>query len=165
VLFAGNKGGDAGDQRCGRHLPFNFLAPETRTCYASLSFSSSLRAGVIPQMDSSALLAHIVSQTHQNVEFLISQRQISPTDGRDILAKLPNAPDRFMAALEQQTQNLLITPPPSTGPTPGYPQTIQAKALWGYNEQAQVHCSLSRQPSFSNILRTPMILPSVPVIQ
>ncbi|KAJ7914885.1 hypothetical protein B0H13DRAFT_2001510 [Mycena leptocephala] len=88
-------------------------------------------------MDSSALLAHIVSQTRQNVEFLISQRQISPTDGRDILAKLPNAPDRFMAALEQQTQNLLITPPPSTGPTPGYPQTIQAKALWGYNEQAQ----------------------------
>ncbi|KAJ7454815.1 hypothetical protein FB451DRAFT_1342415 [Mycena latifolia] len=71
-------------------------------------------------MDSSALLAHIVSQTRQNVEFLISQRQISPTDGREILTKLPPVPDRTMVALEQQTQNLLITPPPSASPS--YPR-------------------------------------------
>ncbi|KAJ6577344.1 hypothetical protein B0H19DRAFT_1119333 [Mycena capillaripes] len=96
-------------------------------------------------MDSSALLAHIVSQTRQNVEFLISQRQISPENGRDILSKLPNAPDHSIAALERQAQNLLITPPPSTGPMPGYPgaQTVYAKALWGFNEQAQNSNDLS----------------------
>ncbi|KAJ7352482.1 SH3 domain-containing protein [Mycena albidolilacea] len=86
----------------------------------------------------SALFNHIISQTRQNVEFLISHKQISPADGREILAKLPNTSDRTMAALEQQTQNLLITPPPSTGP-PSYPQTpaaqtVRAKALWDYGD-------------------------------
>ncbi|KAF7330344.1 SH3-domain-containing protein [Mycena venus] len=81
-------------------------------------------------MDSSALLAHIVSQTRQNVEFLISQRQITPENGREILAKLPNASDRSMTALEQQTQNLLITPPPSTGP-PSYPPDYTGKGTLG----------------------------------
>ncbi|KAJ6570226.1 SH3 domain-containing protein [Mycena vulgaris] len=92
-------------------------------------------------MDSSALLAHIVSQTRQNVEFLISQRHISAADGRDILARLPSAPGSIIA-LEQQTQNLLITPPPTALPSPSYPQppapqqaqTVHAKALWSYNE-------------------------------
>ncbi|KAJ7678547.1 hypothetical protein B0H17DRAFT_1078671 [Mycena rosella] len=70
-------------------------------------------------MDSS--VAHIVAQTRQNVDFLISQRHISPEDGRNILAKLPQ-PDRSMAALEQQAQNLMITPPPSAPPRgPSYP--------------------------------------------
>ncbi|KAJ7086059.1 SH3 domain-containing protein [Mycena belliarum] len=90
-------------------------------------------------MDSSALLAHIVSQTRQNIEFLISQRQISPSNGREILAKLPAGSDRAIAALEQQTQNLLITPPqttPQNYPPPGVRQSppVRARALWGYNE-------------------------------
>jgi hypothetical protein len=94
------------------------------------------------QMDS-ALFNHIISQTRQNVEFLISHKQISPADGREILAKLPNASERTMAALEQQTQNLLITPPPSTGP-PSYPQTpaaqtVRAKALWDYGDSQVCH--------------------------
>ncbi|KAJ7116349.1 SH3 domain-containing protein [Mycena epipterygia] len=98
-------------------------------------------------MDSSASLAYIVSQTRQNVDFLVSQKHISAADGRDILAKLPSA-DRSMLALEQQTQNLLITPPPSTGPprSPVYPQqsqTVHAKALWGYNEERQNSNDLS----------------------
>ncbi|KAJ7178865.1 hypothetical protein C8R43DRAFT_974515, partial [Mycena crocata] len=83
-------------------------------------------------MDSS--LAFIVAQTRANVEFLISQHQISAPDGREILQKLPKSDqDRAMAALEQQTQSLLITPPPSTGP----PSPVRAKALWGYNEEGQ----------------------------
>ncbi|KAJ7242759.1 hypothetical protein B0H12DRAFT_1131941 [Mycena haematopus] len=82
--------------------------------------------------------AHIISQTRQNVDFLISQRQISAADGREILAKLPTAPVTSMAALEQQTRNLLITPP-SSGP-PSYPQTpdaqnVRVKALWDFNEE------------------------------
>ncbi|KAJ7220025.1 SH3 domain-containing protein [Mycena pura] len=91
-------------------------------------------------MDSRALLAHIVSQTRQNVEFLMSQNQISPVDGGEILAKLPRAPETPMAALEQRTQNLLISPPLSPGASQNYPQAprlqqlAKAKALWGYNE-------------------------------
>ncbi|KAF8207212.1 SH3 domain-containing protein [Mycena galopus ATCC 62051] len=97
-------------------------------------------------MDSSLWLSS-VSPDSQNVEFLISQRQISPADGREILAKLPNAPDRSMAALEQRTQNLLITPPPSTAP-PSYPQALpaqhaRAKALWDFNEDGQNSQDLS----------------------
>ncbi|KAJ6460356.1 SH3-domain-containing protein [Mycena vitilis] len=87
-------------------------------------------------MDSS--VAYIVEQTRQNVDFLISQRHISPADGRHILSKLPAAPGS-LAALEQQTQNLLITPPSSTGPPsysqPPAPQIVRAKALWGYQGQ------------------------------
>ncbi|KAJ7039552.1 SH3 domain-containing protein [Mycena alexandri] len=39
-----------------------------------------------------------------------------------------------MVALEQQTQTLLITPPPSTAPSYNQSQIVQAKALWAYNE-------------------------------
>ncbi|KAJ7183119.1 hypothetical protein C8R46DRAFT_1209291 [Mycena filopes] len=99
-------------------------------------------------MDSSALLAHIVSQTRQNVEFLISQQQISAADGRDILAKLPIS----MAALEQRTQNLLITPPPSTAP-PYQPPTVQARALWGYNEGRVRYLVVEYHPCFIEALQ------------
>ncbi|KAJ7721714.1 SH3 domain-containing protein [Mycena maculata] len=81
-------------------------------------------------------LAHIISQTRQNIEFLMAQNQISPDDGRKILAHLPSAPDRSMAALEQQTQNLLITPP-SSAPPRRLGQSVKAKALWGYNEEQE----------------------------
>lgn len=115
-------------------------------------------------MDSSALLSYIVSQTRQNVEFLVSQNRISQRDGQNILGMLP-APNASIQSLAHQTQNLLITPPspslntynapsatpspasaPSYRPSPPQPpptRTVQAKALWGYNEQGQVrHAAL-----------------------
>lgn len=67
-------------------------------------------------MDSAALLTHIVSQTRQNVEFLISQNQISPDNGRDILLKLPSSPispssNASIDSLARQTQNLTVQAP------------------------------------------------------
>ncbi|RDB16663.1 Class E vacuolar protein-sorting machinery protein HSE1 [Hypsizygus marmoreus] len=114
-------------------------------------------------MDAAALLAHIVSQTEQNIKFLIAQNQISAADGRDILQKLPVAkpttaptPD----ALVQQTQSLAIsTPAPSlitpaaytpspvsstpyqSPPPPHAPAgphvLFRAKATWDYNVNNQ----------------------------
>ncbi|KAJ7284620.1 SH3 domain-containing protein [Mycena rebaudengoi] len=87
-------------------------------------------------MDSSALLAYLVSQTRQNVEILVSQNHISAADGRDILAKIPTASDRSMLALEQQTQSLLISAPPAV-PHSNRPRNAQARALWGFNEDGR----------------------------
>ncbi len=60
--------------------------------YGRRAESTTLALPTISTMDSSALLAHILSQTKQNIEFLASQNKISPSDARDIIAKLPQDP-------------------------------------------------------------------------
>lgn len=99
-----------------------------------------------------ALLAHILSQTKANIDFLISQKQISQADGRDILAKLPIADDGAVVALSQQTRNLALTqsePTPSAnnsmvptrrGVPPPPKRTMQVRALWDWNNNGEV-CS------------------------
>jgi hypothetical protein len=72
-----------------------------------------------------SLYAHIFSQTKQNVELLISQKQISQNDGQDILNKLS-------AAFETPSSNKLV---PS-------PILSRARALWGFNEAGQVRFRL-----------------------
>ncbi|KAF5386032.1 hypothetical protein D9615_002499 [Tricholomella constricta] len=109
-------------------------------------------------MDTAALLAHIVSQTRQNVEFLIAHKQISADDGQSILLKLPNAmkvSDDATSRLVQKTQNLNIgattTSAPNAVVTPAYTPSYQppspaaipgvlfrAKATWGYNESGDL---------------------------
>ena len=103
--------------------------------------------------DASALLAHIVSQTRSNIEFLIAQHQISEPDGQAIIAKLPPRSDPDVVGLAQQTQRLGIAPlePSPTSrdsPSPnqvarrGVPpprQSVQVRALWSWNEGGQVH--------------------------
>ncbi|KAI9440234.1 SH3-domain-containing protein [Lactarius psammicola] len=104
--------------------------------------------------DPSALVAHIVSQTRQNVEFLMSQGEIPRDVGHGILAKLPTTNDVTLRDLSEQTRRMTIPSPPLShpsidygsphGPPSGPParrnvppsQTgIQrAKALWSYNE-------------------------------
>ncbi|KAG5645192.1 hypothetical protein DXG03_006710 [Asterophora parasitica] len=109
-------------------------------------------------VDSAALLAHIISQTRQNVDFLVAQKQLSEHDGRDILLRLPISPASDPTSrIIQQTQNLDIrsnspaapspvsrnTYAPSYQPPSGPPATqrapplFQAKANWGYNESGQ----------------------------
>ncbi|EDR08500.1 uncharacterized protein LACBIDRAFT_326986 [Laccaria bicolor S238N-H82] len=63
---------------------------------------------------------HIFSQTKQNVEFLISQKQLSQNDGQDILNKLS-------AAFET----------PSSDKSAPSPILSRARALWGFNEARQ----------------------------
>ncbi|KAJ3842039.1 hypothetical protein EV361DRAFT_136377 [Lentinula raphanica] len=97
-------------------------------------------------VDSEALVQHLIAQTRSNISFLISQHQIAPNVGREILDRLPNAgpsiPDP-VTALSEQASNIHITgpsspPPPVAYGTRDYPPTpvsvVKAKALWGYNE-------------------------------
>jgi hypothetical protein len=108
--------------------------------------------------DHSALLAHIVSQTRQNVEFLMAQDEISRDAGQRILAQLPNSSDIALRDLSEQTRRMTIPSPsphphPPTdydrpiAPPPGPPaqrnpqqppRLQQAKALWTYNENSSV---------------------------
>ena len=106
--------------------------------------------------DHSALLAHIVSQTRQNVEFLIAQNEISRDAGQRILSQLPAASDVTVQELSDQTRRMTIPSPapqpsiqydppptPPSGPpvrrTPQPQPTLQqAKALWSYNENGSV---------------------------
>ncbi|KAJ3886763.1 SH3 domain-containing protein, partial [Lentinula edodes] len=108
-------------------------------------------------IDSEALVQFLIAQTRSNISFLISQHQISPVAGREILDRLPNAgtsiPDPVMV-LSQQASNIRIsgpsTPPPTSygsrdynSPTPL--GTVKAKALWGYNESGEDPQDLSFQ--------------------
>lgn len=102
---------------------------------------------MVASIDSNALLAHIISQTRQNVEFLMNQNHITAADGRDILAKItvPSSPSS-VSSLAQQTQRLGINntipqPQPQAHPPPLAPLTkssFQARAIWAYNENRQV---------------------------
>ncbi|TFK40217.1 SH3 domain-containing protein [Crucibulum laeve] len=107
--------------------------------------------------DSSALIAYILSQTKQNVEFLLKQNKLPEEDGRLILSKLDAAALPAQAANLQLTPNKALDvksttqtdvvvrsaqpPPPST-----LPQTavlFQARAVWSYNELGQEPNDLS----------------------
>jgi hypothetical protein len=106
--------------------------------------------------DPSALLAHIVSQTRQNVEFLMAQNEISRDAGQRILGQLPNSSDVALRDLSEQTRRMTIPTPssqppmeygrppaPPSGPpvrrnTQQPPSLQQAKALWAYNENGSV---------------------------
>ncbi|KAG2147623.1 SH3-domain-containing protein [Suillus clintonianus] len=64
-------------------------------------------------MSDHTLLDHIVSQTRQNVELLMSHNRISPSDGRDILLKLPSTGIAgSIVSITQQTKRLSISPAP-----------------------------------------------------
>ncbi|KAH9481730.1 Unconventional myosin-Ie [Psilocybe cubensis] len=91
-----------------------------------------------------ALLAHVVSQIEQNVEFLASQNYISQADASAILTKLPNSNQATnhsagpIASLAGRISNLGINRTPSAAravPPPPPPSRAlpQAKALWAYS--------------------------------
>jgi hypothetical protein len=109
--------------------------------------------------ETSALIAHIVSQTRENVEFLMSQGVIKRDEGHSVLAKLPTESDVALRDLSEQTRRMTIPspplsqpsidyplpsgPPPSAPPVrrnvpPSQPNVQRAKALWSYNENGLV---------------------------
>ena len=87
-----------------------------------------------------ALVAHIVSQIEQNVNFLASQNYISNGDASAILTRLPNANQNEIASrvanLNVGSRNIPPPAMPRSVPTP--PTTTLARALWAYNENGQV---------------------------
>lgn len=85
-----------------------------------------------------ALLAHVVSQMQQNVDFLVAQNYITQADASAIVSKLPNSSANRSVATAPLGRVGLVPPPPAPGP-----RTFQARALWAYNENGQVSISYS----------------------
>lgn len=86
-----------------------------------------------------AMLAHIVSQVQSNVEFLVSQNYISRLDANQFLAKLPST-DATTKSVQPATRapkaSFRKSSPaaPTKFPAPQALQVVQARAVWGYNE-------------------------------
>jgi hypothetical protein len=93
-----------------------------------------------------ALLAHVVSQLHQNVEFLASQNYISASDASAILAKLPAGPTGTDSIPQR--------------PEPGI---TKARALWPYNDNGEVitSCPYAAYSTPLNSSRIPTIFLSL----
>jgi hypothetical protein len=80
------------------------------------------------------VLAHIASQTKDNLEFLISEGQVAHDDCRLLLDKLKAieglAPPSSQAG---DFKSALTTFPPANKQV-----VFRARAIWGYNEHDQV---------------------------
>ncbi|KAG2110923.1 SH3-domain-containing protein [Suillus discolor] len=92
-------------------------------------------------MSDHLLLDHIVSQTRQNIELLISHNRLSPSDGRDILLKLPSTGVAgSMIAITQQTQRLSISPAPAQSMINNniglhVSPKVEARAIWDWTSE------------------------------
>lgn len=73
-----------------------------------------------------ALFAHILAQTRQNVELLMAHKQISETDGEEILSRLSekHSEEASVVSLTQQTERLSMSPAPPK---------LEARAIWGWS--------------------------------
>ncbi|KAF9000640.1 hypothetical protein BDQ17DRAFT_1281814 [Cyathus striatus] len=106
--------------------------------------------------NSSALLIHVLSQTKDNLDFLVSQGQLSSHEVGHITSKLS---DTLLAAkargLEVTPQSAIKSPQfnansssfTNNANSPSIPSqtTFQAKAIWGYNEEGSERDDLSFQ--------------------
>ncbi|TDL16477.1 SH3-domain-containing protein [Rickenella mellea] len=101
-----------------------------------------------------ALLAHIISQTKANIDFLISQNYITVADAEKLTSKLTshsdsNALSEQAAGLSLDAQPRAPSPAryivPSTRRTvpPPPSRVVRARALWDYNENGQQPNDLS----------------------
>jgi hypothetical protein len=102
-----------------------------------------------------ALLAHVLSQIEDNVNFLASQDYISQADASAILTKLPNANNNRapsgISGLASRVANM------GTRSTPAAPSALpQAKALWAYSGDV-VHITFLLSLSAHQSDRTPTI--------
>ncbi|KAF7978842.1 hypothetical protein HWV62_44647 [Athelia sp. TMB] len=91
-------------------------------------------------VDQSALFAHILSQTRDNIQFLAAHNQITQSDAQTIISKLPSASDASVLALADRTQGLMLaptSPPPAPRMAPPSRSNVRARAIWGWNENAQ----------------------------
>ncbi|KAI0749882.1 SH3 domain-containing protein [Daedaleopsis nitida] len=103
---------------------------------------------------SAALLAHILSQTQQNISFLAAQNYISPTEAAELITRLSQGSASTPATsstdhLSSSLQNLAVGPArtPDTGrrvpPPPPRINVVKARALWAYNEDGREPNDLS----------------------
>lgn len=111
--------------------------------HVTSGFPFQLLVTMSPQdPENAALLAHIVSQIEQNVNFLASQNYISNGDASSILTRLPNTKQNEISSraanLNIGSRNIPPPPPPIPRSTPAQPTTTLSRALWAYNENGEV---------------------------
>ena len=113
-----------------------------------------------------ALLAHVLSQTQQNISFLAAQNYISPTEAAELITRLSQGPASSSATSSTDTlansmNNLAVgparTPEPARRipPPPARRGVQKARALWAYNEDGRV------RPAYSS----PLTLLPVPLFR
>ncbi|KAI0366337.1 SH3-domain-containing protein, partial [Pilatotrama ljubarskyi] len=102
-----------------------------------------------------ALLAHILSQTQQNISFLAAQNYISPTEAAELITRLSQRPratdDASVNSLASGVNNLAVNPARSPSPArrvvppppPRHDNVKRARALWAYNEDGREPNDLS----------------------
>lgn len=109
-------------------------------------------------MSDHTLLDHIVSQTRQNVELLMSHNRISPSDGRDILLKLPSpGVAGSVLAITQQTQRLSISPAPvqsviNNNASLHVSPKLEARAIWDWTSEVSIPSPLTRRYGFAQAM-------------
>lgn len=130
---------------------------------ASLNLKSD-HCSVLPTtmtvMNPDVLLAHIATQTRGNLEFLLSQKQLTESECHSLLQKLRTIEDT--SRITEQTQNATIAPSTVSSPAPNTPISraeapypvsptssvprplsnppglFRVRAIWGYNEHNEV---------------------------
>ncbi|KAI0648864.1 SH3 domain-containing protein [Trametes meyenii] len=101
-----------------------------------------------------ALLAHVLSQTQQNISFLASQNYISATDATELITRLTQGPrathdastDSLTASIHNLSVGPLRSPSPARRVVPPPPvrhNTKRARAIWAYNEDGREPNDLS----------------------
>ena len=96
-----------------------------------------------------ALLAHVLSQTQQNINFLAAQNYISPTEAAELITRLSQGPASHNAppvsdSLAASMNNLAVGPMRSAEPARRIPpppprnNVQKARAVWPYNEDGRV---------------------------
>lgn len=112
------------------------------TNFSATSINYQVLSGVnhSQRMSDLTLLDHIISQTRENVELLMSHNRISQSDGRNILAKLPSSQVAgSIISLTQQTQRLNMSPTPTQGVTGNsansHTSPLEARAIWEWTSE------------------------------
>lgn len=97
-----------------------------------------------------ALLAHVLTQTTANINFLASQNYITPAEASDLISRLSQSPNAAAStdALASSFHNLAVgparTPEPArrVPPPPARNNVQKARAVWAYNEDGRVRPGL-----------------------
>lgn len=103
-------------------------ADSNSNCPLSDSLQVSTAASMV---EPHSVFAHILAQTRQNVELLMAHKQISETDGEEILSRLSVHAERHseessVVAQTRETQRLSMSPAPPK---------VEARAIWGWSSE------------------------------
>ena len=130
MLVGRDESGQGCDERSGRHI------------WWPCRHTPIIMHTTMPRdPQAAALLAHVVSQIQSNVDFLLAQNYISPSDASSIVSLLPAGTVDQSAP---RTQPVPVgSPSPQTPtrrgiPAPPLAHRLQARALWAYNVNGQV---------------------------